>query len=311
MNDHDVMKFYKLIAEFGNDAVGHSQSLIDAGFSAFLPREAFRKSFCLNEEQEQTHRAVSIELAKVALARPIPARATFGTDSLYRSALLDQLVRLRDQENGYPGSELRARAGNARWKIEIDPCMRQLARLRTENRSAFDARWEAARRNEAAILANEVVLHSSGLGHAYPFTPSGRYEFYKVAMMRDTASLGFTFDDAKSSANFPIFSKRATDSLDLCWVIEENDRFVMRHDEGDFRPSLELRSPVHKGAASNSGSRDFLVISYSEALSDFAQAYCTFRNLDELEVITKAHLRLYQLISPTITEAIHQTFLSQ
>jgi hypothetical protein len=309
MDDSEVTKFYKLIAECGEDAVGQAQSLINAGFSAFLPRDAFRRSFCLDKAQEQTHRAVSIELAKVALARPVPARATLGVDSFYHSAELDRLVHARDKENGFPGSELRSRAGDERWKIEIDPCMRQLARRRFEDRSGFDASWASVRRNEAATLAKEVALHSSGLSHSYSFTASGRCEFYVAVMKRDADSLGFALDYEKSSPNFPIFSMRTACGLDLCWVIEEIDRFVMGHGEGDFRPTLELRYPAHAGPALNATSRDFLVISYSEVIRDFAQAYCTFRNLDELEVIIKAHLRLYQAIAPTITEAVHQAFV--
>jgi hypothetical protein len=307
VQESEVAKFYILLAECGDNMFDYASALVESGLSAFMPRSEFHRSFCRDAAEQETHRSCSIELAKVALARPLPARPSLTHDSLYRSTLIEELVRVRDHENGYPGSELRTRAGRELWRMEIDPCRRQLARSRLEDRPGFDLSWSSVRDKELAMLISETTRHSSGLSRRFSFGRSDRWKFYVAAMEQVAGPLGFCLDKQRSSVGAPVLTKDLAETFRLSWHIDPA-RFALNNLEGDFRPSLELRAVAAEHGVGGNDPQRFLFISYDAAVRDFAQAYCTFRSLDQLETIIKAHLMVYRLLAPSILEAVHGAF---
>ena len=122
-------------------------------------------------------------------------------------------------------------------------------------------------------------------------------------MKRDSAGLGFVHDKARSRASYPVFSKPTTGDWDLCWVLEESRSFLESPIQGRLVPFLEIRSRALRGSLARVESGDFLHIRYARIIYGFSTAYWTFRNLDELETVIKAHLCLYSLIAQTIESA--------
>jgi hypothetical protein len=287
----------------GEALFDYMDALQRAGFSAFMPHNELVQSFCGAEEECDIHRQCLIESAKCLLGRPFPFSVSQAEEQLlYRSPLIQRLSRERDFENGVPVSLLPSRYPGQVFRIEVDPCRRRMAYSRINDKQAFDARWDAAQKDQSRRLESETAHHATDLGGDYAFYIEQRYAFYTAVMKRDAAALGFEFDRLKSRSCFPVFSKPINEEWDICWALEEPKTFYPSSVAGRFAPYLEIRSRNLFGKIENEKAGEFLFIRHHRIIPGFFSAYGKFFKLEELETMIKAHLCLYSLMAPFIEE---------
>jgi hypothetical protein len=291
----------------GEALFDYIHELQDAGFSAFRPLHEFTQSFCDAQSEIELHKQCLIEEAKCLLGRPFPFPIAEAEERyLFRSPLLQELSRLRDEENGVPLPELTSRYPEETWRLEIDPCRRRSALASVNERLAYQARWKAAQQEQRRQLETETARHASNLDMSYTFDRRQRYAFFSAVMEQNVTALGFEFDARRARTHYPIFSKRVSADWDLCWALEESKAFCSSAFEGRFAPYLEVRSRSLIGSIESRNTGEFLFIRYQQIVPGFSSAYGKFLGLRELETMIKAHLYLYSLMAPIVENGLKQ-----
>jgi hypothetical protein len=157
---------------------------------------------------------------------------------------------------------------------------------------------------EQHILIRETARFASGRGRGRGFDKASRYAMFVEVMESESRSLGFSRDTKKSRSGYSVFSKPVSEGWDLCWTIEDMNTFHRNVFEGQFEPYLHLRARNVRGKLNRAQMGEFLVIRYRYLILGFGNAYWKFSDLNQLETIIKAHLRLYALLAPGIESGI-------
>jgi hypothetical protein len=295
----------------GDDIPVYISHLITHGYSSFLPYYDFERSFCTTDEDLFIHIKCMTEEAKLTLGRPWPLSLRTALEdrkNIFTSEFIEELCKKRDIENGMPVPQLPLAYPGELWRTEIDPCKFNMALARIRNKNAFDEQWAAVRNEQRRRLENEVKRHSTGLAGRYELgRREDRYKFFEVVMERNASSLGFEYDKVKSVKCRAIFTKKISDTWDLCWAIEEARQFYFSPMKGNFQLSLELRGRHVNGSLETAKPGTFLIIRFQNIIPGFLRSYWEFFDFDQLEVIIKAHLYLYSLVSPMIESGLHKT----
>lgn len=309
MRADQIERFYLSLSRCGEMASRLAEKLKAAGFAAVVPRDEFIESFAVDEQERASHRQFGVEIAKMQLSRQEPAE-WWGGKVFYQSSFVEALRQRRDTENGCSTAEIRTKYPGEIWRQEIDPCQARMTFARMKDAS-FRERWQSVIDAEAKLVDRESKEHATGLGEGGGFDPESRYKFLDRVLRRDLPLLGFAFDEAKSSLDYSVYSRRIMGDLDLCWTLEEVDGFTMWRDHGNYRPSLQLRRANAHGTMARAAKKDpanILVVAYNVVLPNFGVAYWRFRNLNELETIAKAHLCLLGLLLQPIESAVREAF---
>lgn len=280
----------------------YRERLLQSGFQAFLPYERYKESFC--EAQDiQAHLLYMREKAKESLGRVgIFSPLLTGEGLGYRSPVLEELRRQRDARIGCNFREARQRQIPA-FELEIDPCERRYVQIPLLDQP-YRAQEEERQLQERRLLAIEAQRHASGLALSYAMDKPDKLAFFYEVMTRELAPNGLEYTK-RFSTKYPVFSKELGNGWYLCWGLEDTDVFWIFGNEG----SLDLIVYVcHKafGKTRPGLSKDdyFLRIRYEQFVPSFPGVYRSFTNLDELELIVKAHVRLYGMVNEHIEAAI-------
>ncbi len=291
----------KEFVPIGDAVFFYIEGLETAGFSSFVPYDEFVRSFCGGESDIESHKRYLIESAKYIVGRPFPF--PIGIDEkkwLFTSSFIEELVVRRDEENGVPVSQLASRFPDELWRLEVDPCRRRSVFAKMRDRVVYNDRWNMVSREVHRRFASEVLKHSTGLAERYSFERHERLAFFKAVMEENAARLSFVFDKRKSTRRIPVFSKNVNEDWDLCWAIEDPKMLSLDDFKGRLSLRLEIRGRDLKGSVERAQAGEFLIIRHDHIVPGFFNAYGQFGNLDELETIIKAHLRLFELMAPTI-----------
>jgi hypothetical protein len=294
----------------GDKALEHVAELRRRGFAAFVPRAKFVEAFAESSEELEIHRRYVVEQAKELLGRPWTIRIyDEDLERLYSSPFLQELRARRDQENGVPVGELRARYSpeEALWRREIDPCRRRMVQCEVHDRAGYQERWAAMLDEERSALQMEAERHSTGSGRLpHTLDVAGRYRFFSATMERNAAELGFQLNKGKSRPSDPVLTRPIADDWVLSWIIDDKQSFSAHPSHGFFAPTFGIRSDRVRGAGSRVESGESLTIRYSGIVPGFANGYWKFFDLDELETIIMAHLNLYGLIASAVEAAVSE-----
>jgi len=280
----------------------YRERLLQSGFQAFLPYERYKESFC--EAQDiQAHLLYMRENAKESLGQiGICPPLLTGEGLGYRSPVLEELRRQRDARIGCSYREAGQRQIPA-FELEIDPCERRYLQMPLLDPS-YRAREEEKQLEKRRLLTIEAQRHASGLALSYAMDKPDKLAFFYEVMTRELAPHGLEYTK-RFSTKYPVFSKELGNGWYLCWGLEDTDVFWVFGNEG----SLDLMVYVcHKtfGKTRLGLSKDdyFLRIRYEQIVPSFPGAYRSFTNLDELELIVKAHVCLYGMVNEHIEAAI-------
>jgi hypothetical protein len=289
----------------GEALFDYMDALRGAGFSAFAPLQEFTQSYCGFQSEIETHKRYLIESAKYLLGHPFPFPISdVEEQQLYRSPLLEELSRERDEGNGVPLSQLTDRYPDEIWRLEVDPCQRRSARASVEDSLAYQARWRSAQEEQRRMFRTDIARHASSVEEVGLSDKQRRYAFFSNIMNQNALPLGFELDSKRSRTTYPVFSKQVGANWDLCWTIEEPKAFYLNANEGRFTPYLQVRSRNLVGRIDSGETGEFLLIRHSRIVPGFFGAYGKFSDLGGLETMIKAHLFLYGLMAPTIERAL-------
>ena len=293
------------LVSIGDRAAEYTSALQSAGFKAFQPYEDFFISFAANSDEVDLHHRIHLETVKTRLGKPWPPvyiRPEYHRQDWYKSRLLEELKLKRDRKNRTPEENLSHKYANGEsaWRRHIDPCERRLSYLRVNDRYEYEARWARVVEGMKAQVESEIKSSSTGISTQYTFDNGGIYEFYTAVMERDASMLGFIRDSHRSSANSLTFSKSISNDWDLCWVFEIGDSLIQEAVGGIFEPHLEILHQKGRRSTVRSKPGEILQIRYDIIVEGFYSAYRKFKNLDDLEIIVKSHLNIYNLIAPIL-----------
>jgi hypothetical protein len=232
---------------------------------------------------------------------------------LYSSSLLKQLQEKRDTENGCTASELDTKypGVEALWRREVDPCHRNKTHFEVNERSQYQARWNACMERQRLMIETETQAYLVERDDSSAFEMENRFATLREAMELEATSLGFTYDKKKARDEFPVFSKRLCENWDLCWTLQHIEMFALTPLEGSFFPNLDLRRANISGSTDNVRVGEVLLFRYQHIVPGFGSAYCNFRNLGELERAVKAHLHMYRLMAPTLEGSVTSIDLNE
>lgn len=265
--------------------------LQERGFWAAAEVAKHNERFCKDASELENYHRFLKEKASFTLAHPWPFYATpEDVSKFYYSRLMGQLSAWKTRQIGVDDDS------------HPDPWEKERELARDNNPVEFAQRRIALEQALKEVRKQEVLLHATGLGRKYTFDETGWCKFYTAVMERDAALLGFQFDQSRSSHNFPVFTKNIAENWDLCWALERNF-------EGGLAPDLEFRHRSIKGKLDKEASGEFLLIRHRTIIPGFPKAYWTFRDLDELEVIIKANLCLYEQIAPILEGGLCQVLV--
>jgi len=289
----------------GDMIFDYMSSLRQTGFAAFVPYYDFLNSFCSSEREQELHRQCLIEGAKNRLARPWPL-VMFAPyqEHLPFSPFLQRLIDERDQQNGVPETQLSSRYPGELWRQEVDPCERRKTYMEIVEKESYAISWKTMLSKQRECLRLEVDRHASGLSVDLSFDKRGRYALYAAVMTLAARPLGFHFDKQLSYSDYPVFSQEVAGDWVLCWTIDDEKVFLLSPMEGYFQPHLALRSKRVRGRLGKARVGEYFFIGYQHVVPGFGNAYWKFQDLNELETVIRAHLYLYSLMAPIITEGI-------
>ena len=294
------------------DAYALSERLAGIGFSAYLPWQRFFESFAADEAELSEYRAYRIETGKNALGRPWPRSMFDRSTSYFCSDLVKSLFERRDREDDADESELSARYPTleALWRREVTLCDRRRVQWEVQRRDEYGRLNRQATEASRAVLCSEVERWATGVGSDNGMSLRDPTDSYVAAMELHASRLGFSRDSAKSKgARIPIFSKQIVAEWDLCWTIEQPQLFIGSPEENLFDPSLQLRSRRLAGSADRVPYDRYLVLRYALVVPEFNRAYLKFSDFASLEALVRAHLGLYELLSPRIEDTIQRCML--
>lgn len=293
------------LVPIGDEIESLSKKLIEGGFTSFCPYRDFQASFCECGDIPEHERYLREE-AKLWLGSPngLPGHYA-GLEQGYTSAIITEMRRNRDLRNGCSYAELK---GDEVWKREIDPCLRELARLEAEGSSIPTTRRRALRTEGNRLKSEEILRHALEVDSNPEHSPCEYAERFSDYLDQSFAPLGFHRDEFRSSPFFPVLSKPLTRSWDLCWSAEndQNLRLLPRFSFAEMPPSTPIDLRLYVRAAGTRGpamvplffkASDVMIIRYHQLIVGFSSAYGRFANPAEMLVVVKAHARLYSFIS--------------
>lgn len=297
------------LLSIGDEAPGIMEQLRLSGFKAFDPYNRFVESFCDSQEELLIHHRYIVEWAKERLGQPTPISIP-DMDLVYFSPFLKSLRSEREKNNGVPVDQLSSHfsGGECAWRYQIDPCERRKVYSEVNHKDLYEMQRNIMLQQQRQQLEIEVRHHSTALSERYAFDKEGRYSLFNAVMYQSTHSTGLQFDKSRSRSAYPVFTKPINDNWDLCLVIEEPRFFNWSASEGDFSPFLEVRSKKLRGKLNKAEPGEFLNLRYCEIVPGFFSAYRKFCSLAELETIIKAHLCLYETITPALEKGLQQGF---
>ena len=275
-------------APIGDHIFDYMDALAGSGYGALAPIAGFVDSFAADAGERELHQECVIELAKDVLTRPWPM-PIFDETKVVKSAFIRRLKEQYASDHNEPAELVDS--------IKIDPCLRRRKQVARDDPRGWQSRWDLALAGRQDCIASEVLRHGSGLARQIATGMLARAKFYGLVMEREAAKLGFTAK-RRNPLYIPVFSRRLSENWNACFTIEEQNLFYSSPYSGSFNLFLELRSVSYSNKQGRPG--ELLHIKYQRVVPGFFQGYSHFNSLDELEVLIKAHLRLYELMSPIL-----------
>ena len=275
-------------APIGDLVFHHMRALADDGFEAFVPINEFIELFAADAEELELHKKCVVELAKDDLTRPQPI-PIFDDSKVMKSPFILELKERYAAEHNEPAKYVD--------RTKIDPCLRRSDQLARSDPDAWQRRWDGARAARKDHVTSEVRRHGSGLARKRALGMLDRAGFYRLAMERDASALGLKLKRNRR-LQMPIFSRPLNENWEVSFVVEEQGLFFQSPFSGSLDMSLEIRCASWRKDNVQPGK--LLHIQYQRGVPGFFGGYNEFESLDELEVLIKAHLRLYELMSPIL-----------
>jgi hypothetical protein len=90
----------------------------------------------------------------------------------------------------------------------------------------------------------------------------------------------------------------------LSWTVEDPKFFFLTPFQGHLALFLTLRRRTLRGSIAKGKAGEYLQFRFNIVVPGFYNAYRTFHGLDELEILIRAHLCLYQLMAPILENAV-------